>query len=68
MRRVLFDLNYTVVEQLEALDDELFVLCATRTLQQRLQLPALRCGSTARRLPVCAQRAEGECARAGSTS
>jgi len=64
VRRVLFDLNYTVVEQLEALDDELFVLCATRALQQ----PALRCGSTARRLPVCAQRAEGECARAGSTS
>ncbi len=28
VRRVLFDLNYTVVEQLEALDDELFVLCA----------------------------------------
>lgn len=27
MRRVLFDLNYTVVEQLEALDDELFIMC-----------------------------------------
>jgi hypothetical protein len=47
VRRVLFDLNYTVVEQLEALDDELFVLCATRTLQRRLQLPALRRSSTA---------------------
>ena len=31
VRRVLFDLNYTVVEQLEALDDELFIMCAARS-------------------------------------
>lgn len=35
VRRVLFDLNYTVVEQLEALDDELFILCAA-PLQPRV--------------------------------
>ena len=52
MRRVLFDLNYTVVEQLEALDDELYVLCAPRALGS-LRLPALCCSNAARRLPVC---------------
>lgn len=54
VRRVLFDLNYTVVEQLEALDDELFVLCAAPLPSQLLWIkvywvvPSSPCA-----LPLC---------------